>query len=279
MNSRYVITGAAGSVGGVLARRFVQHGCVLGIARTPLPALAPQFTNLVADVSQPIPDAPAFARATVIHTAAVMQAPTRDVFWQANVTGTFQALEWALRHEADHFVLFSSGGVYPFSSAGRAWSETDPIDPIGFYGHSKLLAEQTAFAYHRLHGLPVTVIRLFFPYGAAQKRGIVARISDNVRSGQPLTVNRGGAPRMNPVHLDDLADAVELLCAEARGYRVLNVCGDETFSFLDLVRLFEAKHQRQAVLTFSDKEHGDLLGSNALLKRFGWAPRVRLAAA
>jgi nucleoside-diphosphate-sugar epimerase len=279
MSDRFVITGAAGSVGGSLVRRLLlRHARVLGIARTPLPWLAPQFTSMVADITEPIADDPAFARATVIHTAAVMQAPTRDIFWKTNVTGTFHALEWAIRHEASHFVLFSTGGVYPYSQ-GRAWSETDPTDPIGFYGHSKLLAENMAHAYHRLHGLPVTVVRLFFPYGDGQRRGIITKISDSVRLGQELTVNKGGAPRMNPVHLDDVADAVEIMCDEPRYFRVFNLCGDDTFSFLDLVRLFEVKHHRKAVLKMSDKEHGDLLGSNRLLKELGWAPRVRLAAA
>src|SRR5579859_5909173 len=133
-----------------------------------------------ADLALTIPDCRAFRGATVIHCAAVMNSADRSALWSGNVAATWNLLEWAIRHEARHFVFFSSGGVYGYAK-DRPWSEVDPTNPIGFYGHTKLMAEDLTRAFQDTTKLPVTVIRLFFPYGEGQKRGIFRLISDAVQ--------------------------------------------------------------------------------------------------
>ncbi len=271
-----MVTGATGFVGGFLTRRLLARGAVLGVARTPPPP-ASGLSQLAADISAPLPDAPTFRGATIVHTAAVMKGAEHEPYWKTNVEGTYRVCEWAIRHEAQHLILFSTGGVYPYAR-GHHWREDQAPDPIEFYGQTKLLAEGVAQAYHRLHGLPVTVLRLFFPYGEGQKKGVLKLIEDGVRCGNPLTVHAGGAPVLNPVHLDDVADAV-LRLLPAAGWRLFNLCGDEDVSFLDLVRLQEDRLGRKAVLQSSGKEHGDLLGANEALKdAVKWRPVRRLAA-
>jgi nucleoside-diphosphate-sugar epimerase len=153
------------------------------------------------------------------------------------------------------------------------------VSPIGFYGHTKLIAENLTRAYFDTAKLAVAVIRLFFPYGEGQKRGIFRLVSDSIQNGSTLTVNQGGAPKINPVHIDDVVSATEKISTSPAGYRVFNLCGDESVSFLDLVHRYEAKHGKKAVLKPSGIEHEDLLGSNRLLKeQTGWQPRPTIAA-
>jgi len=278
MSSRFVVTGGSGFVGSHLIQRLLDQGDVLAISRSLMGIEHPRLTDLRADLASIIPDSRAFRGATVIHCAAVMNSADRSALWTGNVEGTWNMLEWAIRHEARHFVLFSSGGVYGYAK-DRPWSETDPTNPIGFYGHTKLIAENLARAFHDTAKLPVTVIRLFFPYGEGQKRGIFRLISDAVLKGTALTANRGGAPRINPIHIGDVVSAAEILVALPAGYRIFNLCGDEAVSFLDLVHRCEAKYDKKAVLKSTDLDHDDLLGSNRLLKeRTGWQPIQRLAA-
>lgn len=275
---RFVVTGAGGFVGAALVRALSARGKVLAIdCQTPL-GLPDDVRVLQVDLSQPIPDLPQFHGAPVIHAAALMNASDNIQYWDANVTGTFNALEFARRHSARRFVFFSTGGVYPYA-AGAFHRETDPLQPIGFYGHTKHIGEQTARAFHELHDLAVTCVRLFFPYGPGQRRGIVPLVARAVRDGGELVVKRGGAPRINPVHLDDLCAAIERILEVDTDWRVYNVCGDQVLSFLDLVRLFEQRFDRPACLRFTDEEQGDLLGDNSAIKRdTGWAPRAQFDA-
>jgi nucleoside-diphosphate-sugar epimerase len=278
MGERFVITGAAGFVGSNLSKRLVNRGEVLAIARGPLPLTHSQLGVLPADITSTIPDVNRFRGATVIHSAAVMNSPDRRMLWTTNVVGTLNMLEWAIRHEARHFVFFSSGGVYGYAK-DRPWLESDPVNPIGFYGHTKLIAENLTRAYCDMAKLAVSVIRLFFPYGEGQKRGIFRLVSDSIQNGSALTVNQGGAPRINPVHIDDVVSATEKILDTPGGYHVFNLCGDEAVSFLDLVNRFESKHGKKAVLKLSGIDHEDLLGSNRLLKdQTGWQPRQGIAA-
>jgi len=275
---RFVVSGAGGFVGSALVHALSARGPVLALdCRIPA-ELTRRAQVLETDLSEPLAEMPEFSGAAVIHAAAVMNARTNDEYWSANVTGTFNMLEFARRLGARHFVFFSTGGVYPYAP-GRHHREQDPLHPIGFYGHTKHIGEQTARAFHDLHDLAVTCVRLFFPYGPGQRRGIVPLVARAVRDGGELVVNRGGAPRINPVHLDDLCAAIERILEVDTDWRVYNVCGDQVLSFLDLVRLFEQRFDRPACLRFTDEEQGDLLGDNSAIKRdTGWAPRARFDA-
>lgn len=266
-----VVTGAGGFIGGAVARAFAGTRPVLGVARQQV--AVPGVEPLVADLTAGLPSAPAFRGAVVVHAAAAMGTQDRGVLWGANVDATRRVADWAVEHKAAHLIFISSGGVYPYER-GRYWREADAVRPIGYYGHTKYLAEELLRAYHALDGLPVTAFRLFFPFGPGQTRGVVPFVSKAVRDGTELTIQGPGEPRMNPVHVEDCVDAVRRVQAAGPGYRVYNLAGDRAASFLDLVRAAEAEHGRKARTKTTPTGPGDLLGSNELLKHeTGWTPR------
>lgn len=271
---RFVVTGAGGFVGAALVHRLAVRGPVLAVDCQRLAALPANVQTLIADLAEPLPSMPDFHGASVIHAAALMNAGADADYWRANVTGTFNVLDFAHRHGARQFLFFSTGGVYPYA-AGVRHRESDPLRPIGFYGHTKHLGEETARAFHALHGLAVTCVRLFFPYGPGQRRGIVPLVARSVRDGGTLVIKRGGAPHINPVHLADLGAAILRILESDGDWRIYNVCGDQVLSFLDLVRVFEQRYGRRARLQFTDEAQGDLLGDNGAIKRdLGWVPRA-----
>jgi nucleoside-diphosphate-sugar epimerase len=156
--------------------------------------------------------------------------------------------------------------------------ETDQTDPIGFYGYTKWIGENMCLMHHRLHGLPITILRLYFPYGPGQQSGIVPLIVHSVREGRPLTIKKRGSPRINPIHMDDCVAAVLAAARKPEGYRVYNLCGDETVSFLDLVHLVERTCERKATILHSEEDPGDLLGDNSRIKRdLNWKPEKQLS--
>jgi UDP-glucose 4-epimerase len=183
-------------------------------------------------------------------------------------------LEWAVRQRSRHFIYVSTGLVYGYSYGRRdPHSERDPVQPLGFYAHTKRVGEQLVEAYHTATGLPATIVRLFFPYGPRQKHGILPHIENSIEHGLALAVNNNGAPRVNPIHINDVTTAIAALIEPSEGVQVYNVCGDESVSYQDLVRISENRLGKRANCQETGLNCGDLHGSNARLKRnFDWAP-------
>lgn len=192
--------------------------------------------------------------------------------WTTNVDGTRQIVTKAAREGARHLIFLSTGGVYGYSD-GTAWAEDAPVRPIRYYGYTKWIGEIVASMHHSLFGLPVTILRLFFPFGSGQRHSIFVRIPQWIRNGAPITIYKNQHPKMNPVHVDDVVTAVERVITPAEGLRVFNVCGNETVSFPKIVELFEQKMGCVAVREDVDSYHGDILGDNSRLRQLGWAPR------
>jgi nucleoside-diphosphate-sugar epimerase len=270
------VTGAGGFLGGAVAAAFASERPVVAIARRPVNISG--VNSIIADLTNTTPPSLDLEGAIVLHAAALMGTQDRSALWAANVDATRRVADWAVSQKASHFIFVSSGGLYPYER-GRYWLETDPVKPIGYYGHTKYLAEELLRTYHALDGLTVTVLRLFFPYGPGQTRGIVPFIAKAVREGTELTIQGPGEPRMNPIHVDDCVDAIRRLLTAASGYRIYNLAGDRTVSFLDLVRAAETESGRQARLKHNPTGPGDLLGSIDLLKRdTGWIPQHTIPA-
>lgn len=224
------------------------------------------------DLAEPLPDVPDLKCASVIHCAAEVRSPDWEQHWRGNVVATRNVLEWAVRHHARRFVLFSTGSVYGFQ-AGRRMKESDVLAPSGYYGHTKYLVEEICRSYAALFGLRVVMFRLYFPFGPGQTAGMFRFVEDAVRQGNRLQIKRDGAPRVTPIHIDDVVEAVVCSLADAFPEGTYNLCGDEDVSFLELVERMESRIGRPANIERTDDVSGDMMADNSALRRTGWTPR------
>jgi nucleoside-diphosphate-sugar epimerase len=90
--------------------------------------------------------------------------------------------------------------------------------PGNFYAATKIAAEALVASYAGL--LDTAVVRLVLPYGPGQTGRLLPAIAGRVRDGRPVTVNGGGAPRMNPIYVGDVV-RILLALTEEPGGRVL----------------------------------------------------------
>jgi nucleoside-diphosphate-sugar epimerase len=277
MEQSIAVTGGRGFVGGHLARVFAASGRrVLSLDAAEANDIRGDrsgISSLVMDITKSLPDLSDFRNCTLIHAAAKMKGNS-DLLWSVNVEGTRNVLDWAVRHQVSQVIFFSTGGVYGYREF--ECKESDPIEPIGVYGHTKWLGEQLCRMYASVYSLPVTVLRLYFPFGPLQKSGIFGFVFEAIRKGTALTVYRDGAPRFKPTHVDDVAAACKAAMVSAEsvepGYRVYNLCGDEPLSFVDIVRIYERRLSRKALQIQSPENQGNLLADNTRLKQIGWCP-------
>jgi len=128
-----VLTGGCGFVGGNLCRFLNAQGKVLSIDLELASGWEEQCDFLEHDLRKEIPEIGNYERATVVHTAAIMKGRDLSEYWDVNVNGTKNILDWAVKTKAKHFIFISSGGVYGYNK-NKYRKELDLLNPIGPYG-------------------------------------------------------------------------------------------------------------------------------------------------
>lgn len=269
----FLVTGASGYVGAALAAALAKHGQVIGLSRNP--NRQHRILSFEHDLTQALPVCPGLKCATVVHCAGVIRSSDSIQYWTANVVGTQNLLDWSSEHGVRRFVHFSTGGVYGYNKAKRM-READGPRPADAYSESKHLSELVARQHCEFAGIELVIFRLYFPFSLNQPNGIFRLVEDSVRTGAELKIKCDGAPRMTPVHIEDVVDAVLRSVSPDFPPGFYNLCGDEDISFLELVRSMEFRVGMRAKLVYTQETAGDVMGDNSLLRQTGWRPARRL---
>jgi dTDP-glucose 4,6-dehydratase len=222
---RAVITGGAGFLGSHLSRRLLDEGFEVVCLDTLLTGSEDNIADLVErpgysfvrkDVSEYIEvDGPVD---WVLHLASpaspvrYLEHPIKTL--KVGGMGTWRCLGLARAKEAS-FLLASTSEVYGdpkvHPQPETYWGNVNPIGPRGVYDEAKRYAEAMTMAYHRAHGIPVRIVRIFNTYGPYMSpydgRAVPAFI-DQALSGRPLTVHGDGSQTRSLCYVDDLIEGI-----------------------------------------------------------------------
>ncbi|QDT12285.1 NAD-dependent epimerase/dehydratase family protein [Stieleria marina] len=134
----------------------------------------------------------------VFHNAAskkniCLHDPQRDL--EVNAGGTLNLLQYAMDHKVSKFVHASTGSVYGEPQIFPS-TETHPLEPVSYYGVSKLAGERYVDVFHKLYGLDSTILRYFHVYGPRQESnefgGVVSIFLRNIMEGKnPVVFGHG----------------------------------------------------------------------------------------
>jgi dTDP-glucose 4,6-dehydratase len=223
--SRAVVTGGAGFLGSHLCERLLHEGwdvvCVDSLLTGETNNLSavrshPQFRFEQRNVSEPwTVDGPVD---WVLHLASpaspidYLELPLETL--RVGSHGTHNALEVAESKGAS-FLLASTSEVYGdpkvHPQPESYWGNVNPIGPRSVYDEAKRYAEAVTMAYHRTHGLPVRVVRIFNTYGPRMRkndgRAVPTFIKQAIRR-EPLTVHGDGSQTRSLCYVDDLIEGL-----------------------------------------------------------------------
>lgn len=138
------------------------------------------------------------------------------------------------------FIYFSSGGtVYGDRKTDVPFIESDPKEPISYYGLSKQMIENSIQFEHRTSGLQYLVLRPSNPYGQGQnlygKQGLIAVSLGRILTGQPITVWGDGKSIRDYIYIEDLANVFCQLMELGVVNETINVGSGKGYSINDII--------------------------------------------
>lgn len=199
--------------------------------------------------------------------------------------GTHNALGLAMAKGA-RFLLASTSEVYgdPLVHPQQEtyWGNVNPIGPRGVYDEAKRFAEAMTMAYHRSHGVPTRIVRIFNTYGPRMRLRdgrVVPNFVSQALRGEPLTVYGEGKQTRSFCYCLDLVDGIYrlLLSDESEPVNIGNPAELTIYDFASVIN--ELTGNRAGIchepLPVDDpkQRQPDITKARTIL---GWEPKVGL---
>lgn len=203
-----------------------------------------------------------------------------EVYFRANVDGTFAVLEAARMSRVKKFVYVASSSCYGIPNVYPT-PENSPPDPRYPYALTKYLGEQTALHWAQVYKLPISSVRFFNVYGPrARTNGTYGAVFGvfiaQLLAGKPLTVVGDGNQTRDFTYVSDVVDALIAVAQSGVTGRIYNVGSGSPSSVNELVKLLGAenvinipKRPGEPDCTWAD--------ITRITDEIGWSPKISLA--
>lgn len=222
---RCLVTGVAGFIGSHIADRLLRDGfSVVGIDNESTGNRS-NVNSRVKFIRGDVRSLEDLERAfrdgidIVVHLAGQastiksFEDPTEDL--GVNTVGTMNVLQLCLKHHVPRLLYASSMTVYG-NPERIPTPETDPTQPVSYYGITKYAAERYVHATAARNDLDskfaVTSFRMFNVYGERQSlenpyQGVLAIFISKAMNQRPLTIFGDGEQSRDFVYISDVVDA------------------------------------------------------------------------
>jgi UDP-glucuronate decarboxylase len=230
---RILVTGGAGFLGSHLCERLLSLGhevlCVDNYLTGRRQNIAHLLPNPMFEVLRHDVTFPLYVEVDEIYNLACPASPVmyqRDPVQtiKTSVHGAINMLGLAKRLGA-RILQASTSEVYgdptehPQSESYRG--NVNPIGPRACYDESKRCAEALFFDYHRQHGVPIRIARIFNTYGPRMRPDdgrVVSNFIVQALQNQPLTVYGDGSQTRSFSYVDDMISGfLKLMASDTTG--------------------------------------------------------------
>ena len=293
---RTLVTGGSGFIGSHLCRRLLDMGHDVLAAdnfyssdRHNVHELLqnPRFELMRHDVTFPL-----YVEVDEIYHLA---CPASPVYYQRDpvqttktcVHGSINMLGLAKRLGA-RILLTSTSEVYGdpavHPQSESYWGNVNPIGIRSCYDEGKRAAETLFFDYHRQHGLPIKIARIFNTYGPRMQPDdgrVVSNFIVQALKGEPLTVFGDGSQTRSFCYIDDMVDGlISLMNSPREVTGPVNLGNPGEFTMLEL-----AKQVMDLTGSRCPIEHRPLPADDPTRRRpdisrakelLGWEPTIQL---
>ncbi len=263
---KVLITGGAGFLGSHLCDNFLAQGArvvavdnlITGSLENISPLMKnPRFEFIKMDVTNylHIP-----GKLDLVMHFASPASPIDYARWpiptlKVGALGTHKALGLAKDKKAV-FALASTSEVYGDPEVNPQpetyWGNVNPIGPRGVYDEAKRYAEAMTMAYHRSHGVPVRIVRIFNTYGPRMRtedgRAVPNFITQALK-GKPITVYGDGSQTRSLTYVSDLVAGIDKL-VKSSSTGPINIGNPREMTLLEIAEVIKSLTKSKSKIVF-----------------------------
>lgn len=250
---KHYIFGGAGFLGQTLAKELSSREMqVVIIDKQPLSNNL--YPSIAIDITQPISswDIPIEPEDKVYHLAARQyhdSLPKRAIqawFNEVNVLGTCHVLEFLQQKNHKKLIYFSTDMVYGYPLQ-RPIPESAALNPIGYYGKSKALAEAACQTY-REKGMQITIFRPRLITGPG-RLGVLTKLFKLIKQNLPVPLIGNGSNCYQMISVFDCVQAILLAVEHDFPNETFNLGSDTPPSVHSLLsQLISDAHSRAKLM-------------------------------
>lgn len=296
-----LVTGGAGYIGRWLAGELVGRGIDTVVfdrqapdptSRLPLPREAAFLLGDVTDRQAVVAAAKGQPFGALIHLAGIVTMGCErdpEMALRVNLGGTHNILE-AARQAGIPRVVFASTILVYGPDVAQPITEDVPVEPMTWYGQSKVMAEQLGLYYQRRYGLDFRAARLaaivgpFRVAASGSATMYTSLILERAALGQPYSIDVDEQAAIPICYARDAARALATLAtAESAPRRIYNV-GTCRATALGLLEIAKRRHPEARIEFRPDPVMAAVgrsssswnLSTEAASEDLGWRPAYSL---
>lgn len=147
----------------------------------------------------------------IVHLAAYapyghIESLYNTTLFDTNVRGTLNVLQSAIRTNCTNFIYASTRDVYG-TPKYLPIDEIHPVQPVNFYGLTKLHGEHYCEFYAKHYGIHVITLRYAGVYGPGKNRGAIYNFIQAVLKKQPPNISSNGIQTRDFIYIGDVVSA------------------------------------------------------------------------
>ncbi len=178
--------------------------------------------------------------------------------------------------------VYGDPTVHP--QAEEYWGNVNPIGPRSCYDEGKRCAETLFFDYHRQHGMPIKVARIFNTYGPNMHPNdgrVVSNFIVQALLDEPITIYGEGTQTRSFCYVDDMIQGlISLMETDGSATGPINLGNPGEFTIRELAEKVIELTGSRSRLTFEPLPSDDPMQRCPDIGRaqtaLGWTPRVSL---
>ena len=291
------VTGGAGFIGSHLVRHLLAEGntvTALDNLSTGLRENLPADKNLTfieADVNSEILETTVMSGHfdAIVHLAGQTMVnisiddPVNDA--EQNVLNTVRLLEAARKGNVKRIVFASTAAAYGnVAESELPIRESRALEPMSFYGLSKITVEKYLDMYQQVFGLDYVVLRFANVYGERQgdggEGGVISIFTKRIAAGQDITIFGDGEQTRDFVYAGDIADGIIAALKTEDVNVAYNLSTQTEISLRELISVLSRIAGRKIIPKYGPERAGDIyksMLSNGRAKMgLDWEPKISL---
>lgn len=293
---KVLITGGVGFIGSHLVRQLLSEGHMVTVldnlstgVRAHLPGRGFSFWEQDIRNSAIVQQIVYERFDAIVHLAAqtMVDASIRDPRFDAdeNVMGLLNVLEAARLSGVQRVLLASTAAAYgDVQESSLPVHEDDALQPMSFYGLTKVIGEHYLKLYHQLYGLDYVVLRFANVYGERQgdsgEGGVISIFAKQIAKGQDITILGDGLQTRDFVYAGDIAAGLCRALVTKQVNTVYNLSTQTETSLNELVQILQNISEDDFSVSHGPVREGDIyrsmLCNEKAVNLLGWSPEVSL---